>query len=844
VGVSTASCGGNVTSDGGAAVTSRGVCWSTSPNPTIADNNTSDSSGAGAFVSAITGLTTGTTYYVRAYATNIVGTGYGNQVSFTTQQLPILTTDTVMNIIDTSATFSGTIVAFGDATATVRGFCWGNSPDPDITTDSFSVDVNCTLGAFSQQVTTLVGGSIYYVRAYATSSLGTGYGQNVLFYTLGTPVVVADSVSGITTTTATYYGHVAFHGGDSVTSRGFCWSTFPNPTTADNVVTSGSGMGSFISNVAQLNPGTVYYVRAFATNMYGTGYSDNVVFSTVNPAFSVTPLRKIGFSTGNLQWSATGGGNAATSHVVAGGDTAAGTWRFATHQYDTIGTANSNISSSYNGWIDLFGWGTSGYDQRYPYLNTTSIYAYDNGNTDMSGTNYDWGTYNAILNGGNQPGQWFTLTKEEWEYLLNDREGASQKRGFATVCGVPGALLLPDSWSHPVGTSFVTGNGNGYATNTYNASQWAVMESYGAIFLPAAGYRYDSTAVQGVGAFGHYWTASADSATITYCLKLSPDRVDIEGYRNTQGKSVRLVRILSERPKVTTDSITSVTSNSVVIYGNILSTGRDSVTLCGFCWSTNPNPTTSDNVSSFFPNSPAVGSYSRNITNLVSGTKYYVRFFATNGDGISYGNEQIFTTTGYGISGRFSVSATTKVRIAHGNLQYTGWGTHLDFDGDTMRGRWQFAYNHYDKLGVAPNALISDTNSGSIDLFGWGTSGFQRMPTLSDVADSLYGNDSADIAYSRHDWGVNNQIYSMLRDEFYAPDTWRTLSLAEIDYLFVQRPSASSKVGLAMISGVNGLIILPDDWQQPSGINFVPTCAYGYAINTYTPSQWEMMADN
>jgi hypothetical protein len=77
-------CGGTITSNGGESVTERGVCWSTTPTPTVDDNITSDGTGSGAFASDITGLTNGTTYYVRAYATNSKGTGYGGEKSFNT----------------------------------------------------------------------------------------------------------------------------------------------------------------------------------------------------------------------------------------------------------------------------------------------------------------------------------------------------------------------------------------------------------------------------------------------------------------------------------------------------------------------------------------------------------------------------------------------------------------------------------------------------------------------------------------------------------------------------------------------------------------------------------------
>ena len=834
IGVGTATCGGVVTSDGGAAVTARGVCWSTSQNPTIADNVTSDSNGAGAFVSSMTGLVSGTTYYVRAYATNIVGTGYGTEQIFTSLQLPIVQTGVVTNVLDTSAVFSGTVVSAGDSNVVARGFCWSTLPNPTIN-DSITIDSN-GLGAYTDTVMSLSLGTTYYVRAYATGALGTGYGQEVIFATLGTPTVVTDSVSRITTASAVFHGNVTFNGGDSVSSRGFCWNTFPNPTTADNVVTSGSGTGNFRTNVSQLSPGTVYYVRAFATNIYGTGYGNQIVISTVNPVFSVSPLRAVGFSTGNLQYTTVG------SHATAD-STMRGTWRFALRQYDTLGAANALISDTNSGWIDLFGWGTSGFNNRHPYLNTTSIIAYDNGNADLSKTNYDWGTFNAVLNGGNQPGQWFTLNKEEWQYLLEGRDGAASKKGYATVCGVPGIMLLPDSWSNPIGTSFITGNGNGFATNVYNALQWSVMESYGAVFLPAAGYRYDSTGVTGVGTHGHYWTSSADSNSVTHYVSFSLDRTGITAYHNSQGRSVRLVRILSEKPEVVTDSIASITNETARLNGRLISEGRNAVTTCGFCWSTMPNPSLNDNVVYIPAQNPAAAPYNCYLSNLIAGTKYYVRFFAINSDGIGYGQQQIFTTLGMGVTGKFSVSANRKVRFAHGNLQYSTTSTHLDINGDTVTGQWQFAYYQYDMLRAA-NDLVSDTNRGWIDLFGWATSGYQTMPYETSPEDTLYGNDSLSIETSWLDWGVNNQIYSPLLDIFYTPDTWRTLTHAEFSYLLSMRPSASVKVGLAVINGVAGMVILPDEWQQPVGLSFLPGFAYGYSYNVYTPSQWERMENH
>ncbi|MEI6143716.1 MAG: hypothetical protein WCP85_30840, partial [Mariniphaga sp.] len=165
----TATSGGNITSDGGATVTARGVCWSTTQTPTITNYKTTDGTGTGSFISSIAGLTAGTTYYVRAYSTNSAGTGYGTQVSFTTTvqvQLPILTTTSATAITNTTATSGGSITFDGGATVTARGVCWSTSQNPTIA-NSKTVDGTGT-GSFISSITGLTAGTTYYVRAYST----------------------------------------------------------------------------------------------------------------------------------------------------------------------------------------------------------------------------------------------------------------------------------------------------------------------------------------------------------------------------------------------------------------------------------------------------------------------------------------------------------------------------------------------------------------------------------------------------------------------------------------------------------------------------------------------------
>ncbi len=179
----TAISGGNLTSEGGSPILSRGICWNTSENPTVENNKTIETGGIGSFTSNITQLSPNTIYYVRAYATNIAGTGYGNQVSFTTQQaaVPTLTTKSITSISQTYAFSGGNITSDNGGSITVRGVCWSLSEIPTIS-DYKSEDGN-GIGEFTSSITGLTNGTTYYVRAYAINSVGAGYGSTLQFTT-------------------------------------------------------------------------------------------------------------------------------------------------------------------------------------------------------------------------------------------------------------------------------------------------------------------------------------------------------------------------------------------------------------------------------------------------------------------------------------------------------------------------------------------------------------------------------------------------------------------------------------------------------------------------------------
>ena len=391
------------------------------------------------------------------------------------------------------------------------------------------------------------------------------------------PTVVTAEVTEITTNSAKCGGEVTNDGGGEVTERGICWSTNENPTFSDNHVAIGTGIGAFTATMSGLEANTTYHVRAYATNEKGSAYGLDREFVTIGGGgsgvpegaidglFSVSPTQKVYFSQGNLQYQAF-----------------TNTWRFAEHQWDYVGTQipdewggyggtvsgsdNSNISQAYSGWIDLFGWGTSGYNHGancYQPWSTSlwesDYHAYGNWQYNLYDQNghADWG-YNSISNGGTI-NTWRTLKggcddNSEWHFLFNSRT-ASMVNGvpnarFAKACvnGVHGMILFPDSYMHPNGVLLPTGindssSSEGWYSNNYSIVDFQSMEQHGAVFLPAAGVRA-GTYVYDVDTHGYYWSASyyRDNIYMAYMMNFQENAVLMNACSRYGGLSVRLVQ--------------------------------------------------------------------------------------------------------------------------------------------------------------------------------------------------------------------------------------------------------------------------------------------------------------
>jgi hypothetical protein len=300
-----ASCGGTIASNGGSTITESGLCWSTSQNPTIVGTHAASGVTSGSFSLSMTGLCAATTYYVCAYATNSIGTGYGPQVSFTTTAtIPTLATTAVSSITSSTASGGGTISSNGGAAVTATGLCVSTSQNPTLTTSgALSFAGNATSGSFTASMSSLSANTTYYVCAYATNSAGTGYGSQLSFTTAaGLPTVTTgSSFSAITTTTASGGGALVNNGGATITSFGLCWSSTNNsPTIANSYAASGLTSGSFTSlSMSSLTAGTTYYVRAYATNSAGTGYGSTVSFITLPGQPSAPSASPVGNAAGS-----------------------------------------------------------------------------------------------------------------------------------------------------------------------------------------------------------------------------------------------------------------------------------------------------------------------------------------------------------------------------------------------------------------------------------------------------------------------------------------------------------------------------------------------------------------
>lgn len=251
--------------------------------------------------------------------------------------------------------------------------------------------------------------------------------------------------------------------------------------------------------------------------------------------FSVSLRKKVQFSIGNLR-----------HNIITN------VWSFAPAQYDFIGKENEQVYSGETSWMDMFLWGSSGFNgtsYERGYLEAKSIY----------NTLYDWGVYNKISNGGDVSHLWRTLQSNEWDYIINKRTNCYDLLGRAMIAGSKGWIILPDDWEAPSGITFkpyvtlkngfLTSSQNGYVE--YSLEEWYKMEMAGAVFLPVTGYMYQKKVSYYLYNDMCYWTSTyVSDYTRAYAFnlseKLAMGQKTLECIKNTSRQVLLPVRLVIE----------------------------------------------------------------------------------------------------------------------------------------------------------------------------------------------------------------------------------------------------------------------------------------------------------
>lgn len=473
-------------------------------------------------------------------------------------RLPSVTTNDVKFISHTHALGCGTVLDDDGDEMVERGFCWDFGSLPKIEDGSVSEGIG--IGDYYAQISGLEVNTKYYLRAYAKNSQGIVYGNIVSFMTLSEGQISVETRDplAITENSVKLKGGVTLRNcglddygflfGDTplteiVLKKNFHWGNSNFTILPDEIVEN-------------LDYGATYYFRTYAVDLstsntvYGemksftTGLSPFIPTGELDGLFSVSPTQRVMFSSGNLQYQAL-----------------SNKWRFALNQWDFIGPNNKYISSSYYGWIDMFGWGTSGnnhgavcyqpWSTSYSYSDYYAYGGYEYNLNDQTGQ-ADWGC-NTIYLGSNATDGWRTLTSDEWSWLLFSRDTPSGIR-FAKAqlnigngtdnTHVNGIIVFPDDWN---GNDLIYQPNTpeaSYTSNVVYVSDWKDrFESHGAVFLPAAGRRSGSYYYDDGQLRGYYWSASKYDYRVVSHLYFSENEFGVN-YLSLRyyGNSVRLVR--------------------------------------------------------------------------------------------------------------------------------------------------------------------------------------------------------------------------------------------------------------------------------------------------------------
>ncbi|MBL7906173.1 MAG: hypothetical protein JNL22_14205 [Bacteroidales bacterium] len=392
------------------------------------------------------------------------------------------------NYAEITATLLGT--DSNHVNITDHGFCWAETPEPDLNSSTKSIGRTTSLGTFAVELTDVEENTMYYIRPYASFNGGTLYGSTATFKTLekGLPFVKTDSITAIASGSALCSSRVLSDGGYAITARGVCWNTTDSPTLQNciNFTTNGNGTGSFTSNITGLTPSTTYYVRAYATNSERTAYDiDDESFTTLAP-WSCGAVLSITHNAGAI---------APVNKTV------------------NYGTVQSNLTGSNKCWITQ----NLGSDRQ-----ATSA-------TDNAESSAGW--------------YWQFNRKQGYKHDGSNRtpnttwnSNISENSDWLTA-NDPCTLLLGSGWRLPTSTEWQTADNTGGWDN-YNETYASVLKLHAAGYLSSIdgslGYRSSS---------GHYWSSS-QQVTDDYSLNLFffSNYSNLDSYSKVNGFTARCLR--------------------------------------------------------------------------------------------------------------------------------------------------------------------------------------------------------------------------------------------------------------------------------------------------------------
>jgi uncharacterized protein (TIGR02145 family) len=560
-----------------------------------------------------------------------------------------ITTTTPTLFTSTSCTTGGNVTTGVGITA--KGVVYAKTSNPT-TANSVTNDGTGT-GSFTSQITGLDSGSVYYLRAYATNATGTAYGNQIQFHT-SAPVNVLTRGATAITKRSVYVVHDAGTQGNmspSNTARGIIFATHNTPTFSDSVraLSSGdvgNGRGDRFQLIADLLPGTTYYVRSYATNPAGTTLSSVISFTTAvsEPTSGGCPSPTdidgnvyTAVKIGNSCWLQT---NLKTTRYRNG---------------DSVRYLTSNLE-----WASTM--------LSLPHVGAWCYYQNDSSNNSVRGKLYNWMAFTDAR--GLCPTGWSSPTAGDFDALVSN----------VTQIGYPAISLKAESY--------------GYISN--NSSGFSAVPAF---------RRRENGAFEGSNDPAHFWTTESNGTTQARARELAIHRTDLQNLFKDRkhGYSVRCIR--NATISISTLPGNVLGSNEISTGGSVSSTAGDSVFLRGVAYSTHRDPTTSGQT---VTSGSGQGSFTVNLTGLSSGTTYFFRSFAVVEAGTSYGNIDSLTLIPSQVVA--TISTNTASIISDSSVLLGG---EITFDGGATVTQRGIAYSTTSNPDISSNITIDGSGTGA-----------------------------------------------------------------------------------------------------------------------------------